>query len=209
MWLLIKANFALLSQFCYEEISTIFSKCDRKMFVSKINNPHCHVWPSLLAACTWRRIRSIQQKWWSESEKCCCSYSCCKNSACMLLWLKVYFTKKDDTAGGGWWWGVSGVAGWHWQGAVGAGMLGASSPALMLHLSGWWSMAYPHHLLCASYETEVSEHGHSAEMNFAVLKRKKLRNIVMSHCYVSVWVWVFESATLIVSKQMSNCFLAV
>ena len=121
MWLLIKANFALLSQFCYEEISTILSKCDRKMFVSKINNPHCHVWPSLLAACTWRRIRSIQQKWWSESEKCCCSYSCCKSSACMLLWLKVYFTKKDDTAGGGWWWGVSGVAGWHLRGARGCG----------------------------------------------------------------------------------------
>ena len=160
MWLLIKANFALLSQFCYEEISTILSKCDRKMFVSKINNPHCHVWPSLLAACTWRRIRSIQQKWWSESEKCCCSYSHCKNSACMLLWMKVYFTKKMKllVVGGG---GVCLVLPGGICGApVGAGMLGASSPALMLHLSGWWSMAYPHHLLCASYETEVSEHGH-------------------------------------------------
>ena len=147
MWLLIKANFALLSQFCYEEKCASLSTCDRKMF---INGPHCHVWPSPLAACgtygdienkkmlvlienehpkcnsnhgscTWRRIRSIQQKWWSESEKCCCSYSCCKSSACMLLWLKVYFTKKDDTAGSGWWWGVSGVAGWHLRGARGCG----------------------------------------------------------------------------------------
>ena len=152
MWLLIKANFALLSQLCYEEISTILSKCDRKMFVSKINNPHCHVWPSLLAACTWRRIRSIQQKWWRMTLLVVGG-----GGVCLVL--------------------LGGICG----APVGAGMLGASSPALMLHVSGWWCTAYPHHFPCASYETEVSEHGHPAEMNFAVLKRKKLQNIVMSH----------------------------
>ena len=157
-----------------------------------------------------KKYTAKMKKSQSDSEKCCCSYSRCKNSACMLLWMNILPRRmKLLVVGGG---GVCLVLPGGICGApVGAGMLGASSPALMLHLSGWWSMAYPHHLLCASYETEVSEHGHSAEMNFAVLKRKKLRNIVMSHCYVSVWVWVwvFESATLIVSKQMSNCFLAV
>ena len=169
MWLLIKANFALLSQFCYEEISTILSKCDRKMFVSKINNPHCHVWPSLLAACTWRRIRSIQQKWTSHGLSL-------KSAAAHTLAAKVQLVCYCDwksilprrmtllVVGGG---GVclvllGGICG----APVGAGMLGASSPALMLHVSGWWCTAYPHHLLCASYETEVSEHGHSAEMIF-------------------------------------------
>ena len=123
MRLLIKANFALLSQFCYEEISTIFSKCDRKMFVSKINNPHCHVWPSLLAACTWRRIRSIQQKWTSHglSLKSAAAHTLIAKTqlVCYCEWKS--FTKKDETAGGGWWWGVSGVAGWHLRGARGCG----------------------------------------------------------------------------------------
>ena len=82
---------------------------------------------------------------------------------------------------------------------VGAGMLGASSPALMLHLSGWWSMAYPHHLLCASYETEVSEHGHSAEMNFCSFKKEK----ITKYYYVSL---LCLSLSLSFWVSNFNCF---
>ena len=201
MWLLIKANFALLSQFCYEEISTILSKCDRKMFVSKINNPHCHVWPSLLAACTWRRIRSIQQKWWSESEKCCCSYSCCKSSACMLLWLKVYFTKKDDTAGSGWWWGVSGVAGWHLRGARGCGDARRQQPCahaafVRLVIYGISSSSS----MCLIWNRSIRTWSLSRD-EFCSFKKEK----ITKYCYVSL---LCLSLSLSLSLWVSNfnCF---
>ena len=134
----------------------------------------------------------------SESEKCCCSYSCCKNLVCYCDWKSILPRRMTLLVMGGG--GVCLVLPGGICGApVGAGMLGASSPALMLHVSGWWRTAYPHHLLCASYETEVSEHGHSAEMNFCSFKKEK----ITKYYYVSL---LCLSLSLSFWVSNFNCF---
>ena len=116
---------------------------------------------------------------------------------------------KDDTAGSGWWWGVSGVAGWHLRGARGCRDARRQQPCahaacvrlVMYGISSSFSM-------CLIWNRSIRTWSPSRD-EFCSFKKEK----ITKHCYVScyasvwVWVWVFESATLIVSKQMSNCFL--